>query len=354
MLAARERLAIDFGAAAELLDKLQKAQRALGFDTSQAWKALQPQGIFRGSGPRAGKLAFLFPGQGSQWVNMGRDLAAIEPAAAQVISEADAVTSPLLGRPLSSFIFVADGDADAVARAEEDLKQTAITQPAVLAVDEAIRRVLAEYGFEPEYVMGHSLGEYAALVCAGIMPFAHAIEAAAARGREMTAVSVTDNGWMAAVMAPPALVEQVLSTLDGYVVPANLNSRSQCVIGGSSEGVRLAIESFTAKGIQAVRLAVSHAFHTRIVAPASDPLRRVLDRLQITPPTKKMVANVTGGLYPTTVPEIKDLLVQQIAAPVQWADRARDAVRRGRSDLRRSRAEEGAQGLRRRRAGRSP
>ena len=133
-----------------------------------AWKALANQGIFRGSGHAAGKVAFLFPGQGSQFVNMGRSLRDREPVVRAVFDEADAALAPILGRPLTSFLFADPTDAAAMARAEEDLRQTAITQPAVLTVDNGIRALLAEHGITPDYVMGHSLGEYGALVAAGV------------------------------------------------------------------------------------------------------------------------------------------------------------------------------------------
>jgi acyl transferase domain-containing protein len=110
--------------------------------------------------------------------------------------------TPILGKPLTSYIFVDSADPEAMKKAERDLMQTAITQPAMLTMDTASTSCWAEYGFGPDMVMGHSLGEYAALIAAGIMPFAHALEASAARGAEMTKVSMDDNGWMAAVMAP--------------------------------------------------------------------------------------------------------------------------------------------------------
>ncbi|MCG8350210.1 MAG: acyltransferase domain-containing protein, partial [Chloroflexales bacterium] len=315
---ARERLVIDFADRDHLLDQINKARKAAGFDNPQAWKALQAQGIFRGSGPQPGKVAFLFPGQGSQYVNMGRQLAAFSPAAAQVFNEADKVMKPILGKPLTSYIFVDNNDPNARKQAERDLMQTAITQPAMLTTDIAIMKTLADYGFKPDMVMGHSLGEYGALITAGIMPFADALEAAAARGSEMTKVSVEDNGWMAAVMAPYEAIEQTLKEIDGYVVAANINSYNQCVIGGASQAVEHTIEVFTQKGYQAQRIPVSHAFHTRIVAPASKPLRQVLNRLNISTPQIPLVANVTGDFYPTTVEEIKDILELQIASPVQW------------------------------------
>ncbi len=327
-LAQPERVVIDFGNHDELLDRLKKAQKAAGFDSPAAWKSLQAQGVFRGSGPKPGKIAFLFPGQGSQYVNMGRELLS-EPAFAEVIKEGDAVMTPILGKPLTSYIYVDANDPDALKKAEYDLMQTAITQPAMLMLDAALCRLLKEYGFEPDMVMGHSLGEYAALNAAGVMPFAEALEASAARGAEMSRVKVDDNGWMAAVMGPLDVVLSTLNEIDGYVIPANINSYNQVVIGGASKAVERAIEVFTQKGYQAQRIPVSHAFHTRIVAPASGPLRRQLDRFHIAPPRIPLVANVTGELYPTTVEEIKDILEKQIASPVQWVKGLETLYREG-------------------------
>ena len=122
--------------------------------------------------------------------------------------------------------------------------------------------------------MGHSLGEYGALVASGALPFEDALEAVSARGRGMTQVAVADKGRMAAVFAPLEEIERILKTVNGYVVIANINSRQQAVIGGASKAVEDAIEVFQKAGYNAVPLPVSHAFHTSIVAPASEPLRR--------------------------------------------------------------------------------
>src|SRR6266568_444805 len=213
-LAAPERIVIDFANGEELVDKLERARRALEADAPMAWRALANQGVFRGAGLPAGKIAFLFPGQGSQFVNMGRPLHDREPVVRAVFDEADAVLAPIIGRPLTSVLFADPTDAAAMARAEEELRQTSITQPAVLTVDDGLRALLAEYGMKPDHVMGHSLGEYGALVAAGVMPFADALEASAARGREMTRVSFADNGWMAAVTGPREVVEKALASID--------------------------------------------------------------------------------------------------------------------------------------------
>ena len=317
-LSAPERLVIEHKNPGELLQRLKIAQHVVDGNRDQAWSPLRARGIFRGSGPRPGKLAFLFPGQGSQYLNMGRDLVEAEPLVAEVFAEADEVMTPILGRPLSDFLFIDTEDPEELRRAERALMDTAVTQPAVLTLDTALDRLSRSRGFAPDLVMGHSLGEYAALVSAGILPMAHALEAAAARGREMSQVRVDDPGLMAAVFAPRDELDKLLSELDGYVVVANLNSHNQCVIGGESAVVQQAMSACAARGLRAVQLPVSHAFHTAIVAPAAKPLRSVLDRLDIRSPQIPVIANVTGKRYPESPEAIKDLLEQQIASPVQW------------------------------------
>ncbi|RPI31707.1 MAG: acyltransferase domain-containing protein, partial [Chloroflexota bacterium] len=313
-----ERLVIDFGDRSELEDRLLKARKAVDLASPQAWLAMQAQGIFHGSGLRPGKIAFLFPGQGSQYINMGRELLAKSPLVAEIFQAADRVMAPVLGTPLSKFILIENNDPDGLKQAELALTQTAVCQPAMLTLDIALFRLLDAYGFKPDMVMGHSLGEYAALIASEAMLFDQAVEAVAARGREMSVLDVEDKGWMAAVMAPYDAVQEILSTVGGEVVAANINSYSQCVIGGASQAVEQAISLFQEKGYQAMRLPVSHAFHTKIVAPASKPLRTVLDRLHFAPPRLPVVANLTGEFYPANTEEMKDILQQQVAAPVQW------------------------------------
>ncbi|HQN07473.1 MAG TPA: SDR family NAD(P)-dependent oxidoreductase [Thermoanaerobaculia bacterium] len=319
-LRAPERVAIDFGNPHELAEKIEKALKALAGGKPAAWRPLRGQGIFRGHGP-APKVAFLFTGQGSQYVNMARTLRDLEPIVAETFAQADRRMEQILGRTISSYIFFDTKEPAAIAAAEEELKQTSITQPAVLTTDIALGRLLNEYGIAPDMVMGHSLGEYGALVTAGVLPLEDALEAVAARGREMSRVSVADNGTLAAVFAPVDVIEKTLEGIEGYVVVANYNSNGQSVIGGSTASVAAAVEAFKAAGITTAYIPVSHAFHTKIVEPATVPFRTVLERLRIGGPKLPVVANVTGDLYPTdgdVRTQAIDLLSRQIASPVRF------------------------------------
>jgi acyl transferase domain-containing protein/NAD(P)-dependent dehydrogenase (short-subunit alcohol dehydrogenase family)/acyl carrier protein len=319
-LLAPERLSIDYRDAAELAEKATKALKALAANQPAVWTILRAQGIFRGHGP-APKVAFLYTGQGSQYVNMVQALRAAEPIVAETFAEADRVLTPLISKPLSEFIFIDGADEKAVAQAEDDLRQTAITQPAVIATDVAITRLLAAYGIQPDMAMGHSVGEYGALVASGALPFEDAMEAVSARGREMTHVALGDNGGMVAVFAPLEQIEQTLKSIDGYVVIANVNSKSQAVIGGESKAIQSATEAFLKAGFNAMPLPVSHAFHTAIVAGASEPLKRMLERLRLQAPRLPIIANLNGEFYPTGADakqQMVEMLAKQVASPVQF------------------------------------
>lgn len=326
-LDAAERIAIDYASETELVKRLEKTLEAFKNDTPTTWKAMQAHGVYRGSG-QPGKVAFLFPGQGSQYVNMLLDLRDTEPIVRDTFDEADKVMTPILGRPLTSFIY-ANGSEEELKQAELELKNTAITQPAMLTANVAVMRVLNKYGVHPQFVAGHSLGEYAALVAAGVLTFAEALEVVSARGREMSKILVDDPGCMAAVSAPLEKVEQVIKSVDGYVVIANINSPLQSVLGGSTGAIEASIARFTEEGFQATKIPVSHAFHTNIVAPASEPLRSVIARMNVQRPNLPVVANVTGELYPQDREAILDLLSDQVASPVQFVKSMQTLYREG-------------------------
>ena len=331
-LRAPERLAIDYGDPAELVSKGEVAIKALESGSAAIWQALRARGIFRGGGPPP-EVAFLYSGQGSQYANMLGELRRIEPLVAEAFDEADEVMRPLLdGRALSEIIFADPGDPEAVAAAESELRRTEVTQPAVLTADIALTRLLDAYGVAPDFVMGHSLGEYGALVAAGVLPFEQALEAVSARGREMAGLDLPDPGAMAAVSAPAEEIEEVLAETEGYIVLANVNSTHQVVLGGASEPVSRAVAALEERGRQAIPLPVSHAFHTEIVAPASEPLRAMLRRLRLAPPQLPVVANVDGEFYPTgpgVEEQIIDILGRQVASPVQFVRGLRTLFKAG-------------------------
>ncbi len=315
------RAAVDFADVGDLATKLEKLIGAFNSGSPAVFRMLRQQGAFVGRGA-APKVAFLYTGQGSQYANMLAEMRSIEPIVADTFRQADAVMAPLLGRPLTSYIFIDGNDPAAVSKLENELRQTEITQPALLATDAAIHRLLGAYGIVPDLVMGHSLGEYGALTAAGSLTFEAALEAVSARGREMAHLSVEDNGAMAAVTGPLEQIERIVAQTPGYVVVANINSTKQAVIGGATAAVASAIEAFTAAGMQATRIPVSHAFHTSIVAPAAVPLVATLRRLEVRPPRIPLVANVTGEFYPpdATVETMLDILGRQVASPVQFVN----------------------------------
>ncbi len=303
----------------EKLDLLGKALAAPDAFTKPPIQ-LKPKGIHLGTA-KAGrpKIGFLFPGQGSQYVDMVRDLRDKYTVVRETFDEADRLMEPVLGKKLSSIIFSPEGASpEAVKAQEEILKQTEYTQPAVLAADVAILRLLRAYGLEPDVVCGHSLGEYGALVAAGVLEFKDALLAVSARAKEMASVKVPDPGKMASIALPAEKVESTLAGITGYVAVANKNCPSQTVIAGETAAVEEAVGRFSSEGVQAQEIRVSHAFHSKIVAPAQEAYGKVLDRLGLKAPTTPILSNVTADYYPRDVREIHRLLVEQIAAPVEF------------------------------------
>jgi [acyl-carrier-protein] S-malonyltransferase len=256
----------------------------------------------------AGAIAFLFPGQGSQEVGMGRALAEASKAAAAVWAEADAA----LGFSLSRLCF--EGPA-------EDLGLTANTQPAVLTASVAAAAALAERGVSPDLAAGHSLGEYSALVVGGALRFAEAVRLVRRRGEFMQEAVPVGTGAMAALMGVDlAAAEQVCAeAAQGEVVGvANINSPGQIVIAGHRTAVERAVAGAAARGAKkSVMLPVSAPFHCALMKPAADRLAAELDRITVAAPRIRIVRNVDGGVT-TSADEVKPFLVQQVASPVRW------------------------------------
>ncbi|MDI7267505.1 MAG: beta-ketoacyl synthase N-terminal-like domain-containing protein, partial [Myxococcota bacterium] len=306
--------------AAEAVEQAGRAVDCL--ETGKGRTTLPAKGIFLRTAddpPASGNLAFLFPGQGSQWVGMCKALARRYPVVAETLRRADEVMAPILGRPLTAYVF-GEGFGEGGADPEAALRMTTITQPAMVACDVAIARALARHGIRPDMVAGHSLGEYAAGVTAGVLDFDESLRIVAARGREMAAATPAggDPGWMAAVAAPVETVEEVIAATEGYIVAANKNSPSQTIVAGASDAVQRAMATFAERRIPCVRLPVSHAFHSAVVASASAPLRKVLDASAVRPPAIPILSNVTAGPYPADPDGIRALLARQVASPVEF------------------------------------
>ena len=277
-------------------------------------RRLAAQGTFWGEGDEPQKVAFLFPGQGSQYVGMLEDLASESSAVEAVFARGERALKPLINGSLKEIVW---GDREDPTTAKR-LRQTEICQPAMLTADIAMMQWLNEYGLKPAWVVGHSLGEYAACVAAGVMDFEDALHAVSARGKEMAAVDVPDCGKMATVAAGVNLVEEHLQNIDGYVVAANQNCHSQTVIAGATAAVEQAVAYFQEKGIDSREIPVSHAFHSEIVAPAAVPLKKVLDNLNLRKATLPICSNVGAIDYPETASEISSLLAKQMASPVEF------------------------------------
>ncbi|MDP6199220.1 MAG: beta-ketoacyl synthase N-terminal-like domain-containing protein, partial [Candidatus Poseidonia sp.] len=292
----------------------------------EKWGFLQAQGILLTddpSLPAEAKAVHMYPGQGSQYVGMTADLVKRFTAPQEVWDQADETMVEVLdGETLSSFVLRSSLSKEERVEAEHKLKQTEYTQPAMLTADLAIERTLQSFGHQPDMVAGHSLGEYAALMSSGILDMDGALRAAAARGTEMGSVEIDDKGLMASVTAPYEVVEAVLASTDGYVIAANKNSPKMTVIAGETAPVRAAMASFEEQGFNSVELATSHAFHSRIVAPANEPLRRFLEGLEIRWPSIPITANVDGMFYPQKGEDSKaSILTQlapQMASSVEW------------------------------------
>jgi len=255
-----------------------------------------------------GKIAFLFPGQASQYSGMGREVWERFPEARAVFEEADAT----LGFPLSELCF---------SGTEDQLKLTENTQPAILTVSVAVLAVLSGRGLRPDFVAGHSLGEYSALVAAGSLPFGEAVGTVRKRGRYMQEAVPVGQGAMAAIVgAELPVVTEICDEVRGDRVlsPANINTPAQVVIAGHREAVEQAVERAKEKGYRkAILLPVSAPFHCRLMAPAEERLKVDLQALAFGDLAMPLVTNVDARLI-TAGAAARDSLVRQVTGPVRW------------------------------------
>lgn len=265
------------------------------------------------------KVAFLFPGQASQYCGMGKDLAQNFPESQGVLEQADAA----LGFPISKMCF--EGT-------EEELKLTENTQPGILTVSIAAYRALEKRGVVPDFVAGHSLGEYSALVAAGGIEFADAVKLVRARGKYMQEAVPPGEGAMAAIlgMAPSDVADVCKKASQGEVVsPANLNSPEQTVISGTASAVKRAVEIASQSGAKrAVILPVSAPFHCALMMPAQKRLETDLRAARFSSLKVPLITNVDAEAI-TTGDEARESLIRQVTSPVRWLDTIREMIEAG-------------------------
>src|SRR5262249_1109038 len=225
-----------------------------------------------------------------------------------------------LERPLGKFIFPPSAfTPEHEKQAKEALTRTDVAQPALGAASLGMFRLLTRLGVRPDMMAGHSYGDYVALCAAGSLPSEELIRLSHERGRIILEATDRIPGAMAAVEADADTVAAVLDELDN-VTAANLNSPNQTVISGTEEDIRAALERFQKEGIRGQRIPVACAFHSPLIAPASEPFGRILDSCSFVPPQYPVYANTTATPYPNDPATVAALLRQHLASPVRFRD----------------------------------
>lgn len=249
--------------------------------------------------------AYVFPGQGAQFIGMGKDLYDASPVAKELFEKANKI----LGFNITEIMF--NGT-------DEELKETKVTQPAVFLHSTILAKVLGDK-FQPNMVAGHSLGEFSALVASGVLSFEDGLKLVYQRAMAMQEACETEPSTMAAILGmEDEAVEQICESIDEVVVAANYNCPGQLVISGSEKGIDLAIEKATEAGAKrALKLAVGGAFHSPLMEPAREKLAAAIENTSFSVGICPIYQNVTAAAV-TDVNEIKKNLIAQLTAPVRW------------------------------------
>ncbi len=314
------RLVLVADAETDLPALFDRARAAVDPKTANGSRVKAREGVFVGAGPAPGKLAMVFPGQGSQYVGMLRELACVFPEVQDALALADEPDGDAETR-LSDRIypFPAFNDADRSAH-ERALRSTEIAQPAIGAVSLGVFRLLEGFGLRPDVVAGHSFGELTALCASGRIDVSTFVRLSRERGRLMAA-QTGGGGSMLAVLAAREVVDDVLQTegLDGPLVIANKNAPRQFVLSGPAEAIARAAKAFEQRKVTARPLAVAAAFHSPDVAAASGPFLEALKGASLSATsTVPVYANATASAYPADPDEARALLAGQIARPVEF------------------------------------
>ncbi|HNB23948.1 MAG TPA: acyltransferase domain-containing protein, partial [Candidatus Melainabacteria bacterium] len=303
---------------ADLIEKLKRAQSDLLSPQKTEFK--DPRGIFykeKSEGQATGKIAFLFPGQGSQQTNMLLDLSVAFPSVRKTFEQAEEALQNILPKPLNSYIFPPPSFAkETEEKYQQQLTDTRIAQPAVGAAGMAAFNLMSQLGIKADCAAGHSYGEYVALCAAGSLNLKDLIRISEIRGRLLTA-KVDNDGTMAAVTAERQEVEKLLGTMRGITL-ANINAPNQCVISGATDAVNEAVSQFKNQKIAARTIAVSQAFHSQYMEHARQPLKEALQQIPFTAPKIPTYANADATIYTDKPEEIVDRLAEHIVKPVDF------------------------------------
>ncbi|MBY9000496.1 MAG: SDR family NAD(P)-dependent oxidoreductase, partial [Candidatus Heimdallarchaeota archaeon] len=274
------------------------------------------------------QICFMYTGQGSQYVGMMEALCNSSEIIAETIEEAEKIWEHYYSINLKEIIFGSPGLTEEANN--QRLTNTKFTQPALYVVEIALTKYLAEQGIKPDFVAGHSLGEYSALVASGVLTFKDGLKAVIARGKAMCTAGSNTEGSMAAVLATKHKVKDIVDRVKNhYVTIANINSLSQIVISGEDKGIDEVIELAKEEGITAMKLRVSTAFHSKIVENVEKELSKVLASLEYSQPSIPVFSNVTGNKYPADPDKIQQLLLDQICSSVQWVDEIKEIYKAG-------------------------
>jgi acyl transferase domain-containing protein/NAD(P)-dependent dehydrogenase (short-subunit alcohol dehydrogenase family)/acyl carrier protein len=319
------RLAIVATSVDDLRAKLTKAKAAL--ENKQVLN--DPQGIYLAFGPASGKVAFLFPGQGSQQTGMLRDLALYFPEFRSSLEQAEQVLAGRFPRKLSAYIYPpAAFSPEREKQQNLELTDTVVAQPALGVVEIALCHALERLGVRPDMTAGHSYGEYVALAAAGVISDSVLFDLSESRGRAIKDTTQEEAGTMAAVQADAEAITKALAGMEGITL-ANHNSPRQTVISGANDAVRAAIGKLEAAGLTARLIPVACAFHSPLMEAARGRFAESLARQTFSRPSAEVFSNTLGGPYPEEPREIAALLSSHLVRPVKFVDEIRAMYARG-------------------------